>query len=120
MFWMVIGFLMLALSAFGLTGGNLAKHALSVGAIGILTLGMMARVSLGHSGRPIEPVRSVEIAFVLLNVAAAVRVFGPLLPFGSYTFWVHLSGGLWIICFLIFCRVYLPILSSPRVDGKPG
>ena len=120
MFWIVIGFLLLGLAATGLMGGNLAKHALSVGGIGVLTLGMMARVALGHSGRPIEPVRAIEIAFVLLNIAAAVRVFGPLVPVGSYTFWVHLSGGIWIICFLIFCWVYLPILSKPRIDGKPG
>lgn len=120
MFWMVTGFLLLALSSLELVGANLAKHALGVGAIGILTLGMMSRVSLGHSGRPIEPVRSIEVAFVLLNIATAVRVFGPLLPFDNYTFWIHLSGGLWIISFVIFCWVYLPILSSPRIDGKPG
>lgn len=120
MIWMIIGLLMLALASIGLVGANLAKHALGVGGIGVLTLGMMARVALGHSGRPIEPVRSIEIAFILLNAAAAVRVFGPLLPLGSYTFWVHLSGGLWIVCFLIFCRVYLPVLSTPRIDGKPG
>ena len=118
--WMVIGLLMLALASFGLVGANLAKHALGVGCIGVLTLGMMSRVALGHSGRPIEPVRSIGIAFILLNAAAAVRVFGPLIPLGNYTFWVHLSGGLWILCFLIFCRVYLPILSRPRIDGKPG
>ena len=118
--WLIAGLLLLALSSFGLLGSNLAKHALGVGGIGILTLGMMARVSLGHSGRPIEPARSIAIAFILLNVAAALRVFGPLLPFGAYTFWVHLAGGIWIICFLLFCRVYLPILSRPRIDGKPG
>jgi uncharacterized protein involved in response to NO len=120
MFWIVVGLLLLGLSSVGLLGGNLARHALGIGGIGVLTLGMMSRVALGHSGRPIEPLRSVQIAFVLLNLAAAVRVFGPLLPLGSYTFWVHLSGGLWIICFLIFCWVYLPILSKPRIDGKPG
>jgi len=120
MFWIIAGFLLLGLASFGLFGWNLARHALSVGGIGVLTLGMMARVALGHSGRAIEPVRSIEAAFVLLNVAAAVRVFGPLLPFGSYTFWVHLSGGIWIVCFVLFCRVYLPILSRPRIDGKPG
>ncbi|MCP5442395.1 MAG: NnrS family protein [Chromatiaceae bacterium] len=120
MFWIVIGLLMLALSSIGLVGGNLARHALGLGGIGVLTLGMMSRVSLGHSGRPIDPVRSIQIAFILLNLAAAARVFGPLLPVANYTFWVHLSGGLWIICFLLFCRVYLPILSRPRIDGKPG
>jgi len=120
MFWIVVGLLMLGLSSVGLLGGNLARHAMGVGGIGVLTLGMMSRVALGHSGRPIEPVRSIAIAFILLNLAAATRVFGPLLPVGNYTFWVHLSGGLWIICFLLFCWIYLPILSKPRIDGKSG
>jgi uncharacterized protein involved in response to NO len=120
MFWMIAGFVMIALASLGLVGANLAKHALGVGAIGVLTFGMMARVSLGHTGRPIEPKRSIEFAFVLLNLAAFARVFGPLLPIGSYTFWVHLSGGIWILCFLLFCGVYLSMLGRPRTDGRPG
>ncbi|MCB1758901.1 MAG: NnrS family protein [Gammaproteobacteria bacterium] len=120
MFWMVAGFTLLALASLGLVAANLAKHAIAVGAVGVLTLGMMARVSLGHTGRPIEPKRSIEAAFLLLNLAAFARVFGPLLPVGSYTFWVHLSGGIWILCFVLFCLVYLPILGRTRVDGRPG
>jgi len=119
-FWIITGFLMLGLSGFGLVAANLAKHALTVGGIGILTLGMMARVSLGHTGRPLQPARPVEFAFVLLNLAAALRVFGPLLRPESYNLWIHLSGGVWMLCFLIFCAVYLPVLFRPRIDGKPG
>ncbi len=119
-FWIITGFLMLGLAGFGLVAANLAKHALTVGGISILTLGMMARVSLGHSGRPLQPARPVEFAFVLLNLAAALRVFGPLLRPESYNLWIHLSGGVWILCFLIFSSVYLPILFRPRIDGKPG
>ena len=118
--WMIVGFVMLGLSQFDLVGANSARHALGLGCVGLLTLGMMARVSLGHTGRDIKPVRSMEVAFVLLNLAAFCRVFGPLLPVGNYIFWVHLSAGLWIICFLVFCRIYLPILTRPRIDGKPG
>ena len=49
-----------------------------------------------------------------------VGVFGPLVMPERYTLWIHLSGGLWAICFLVFCFVYLPILFKPRLDGKPG
>ena len=118
--WMIVGFVMLALSTQGLVGPNLAKHALAVGGVGVLTLGMMSRVALGHTGRPLQPVRVVELSFVLLNLAALTRVFGPLIMPDRYNLWVHLSGGLWVICFLVFCFVYLPILLKPRVDGKPG
>ena len=101
-------------------GANVAKHALGVGGVGVLTLGMMSRVALGHTGRPLQPVRIVEWSFGLLNLAALARVFGPLIMPDRYNLWVHLSGGLWVICFLVFCFVYLPILFKPRVDGKPG
>ena len=118
--WLVAGFLLLGLSGFGLLPANLAKHALTIGAIGILTLGMMARVALGHTGRPIDPPRLMLPAFVLLNLAALVRVFAPLLWPGQYALWVHLSGGLWILVFALFCALYLPMLSRPRIDGKAG
>jgi len=118
--WIIVGFVLLALSTQGLVGANLAKHALAVGGVGVLTLGMMSRVALGHTGRPLQPVRIVDWSFGLLNLAALVRVFGPLVMPDRYTLWVHLSGGLWAICFLVFCFVYLPILFKPRVDGKPG
>ena len=118
--WLVTGFLLLGLAGFGLLPANLAKHALTVGGIGVLTLGMMARVALGHTGRSIDPPRIMLPVFVLLNLAAVVRVFVPLLWPERYNLWVHLSGGFWILAFLVFCSVYLPMLSRPRVDGKPG
>ncbi len=118
--WIIVGFVLLALSTQGLVGANLAKHALAVGGVGVLTLGMMSRVALGHTGRPLQPVRIVDWSFGLLNLAALVRVFGPLIMPDRYTLWVHLSGGLWAISFLVFCFVYLPILFKPRADGKPG
>ncbi len=118
--WIIVGLLLLGLAAFGLILPSLAKHALTVGGIGILTLGMMARVSLGHTGRPIQPVRMIEFSFILLNLAALLRVFGPMLFMEKYNMWVHMSGGLWVIAFLIFIVVHLPMLTAPRVDGKAG
>ncbi|MCW8905676.1 MAG: NnrS family protein [Sedimenticola sp.] len=120
MFWMVIGFTLAGLAYFGLVGLNLAKHAITVGGIGALTYGMMARVALGHTGRPIDSSRLINGSFILLNLATLVRVFAPILLPQQYTLWVHLSGGLWIASFLLFTIIYLPILTRPRVDGKPG
>ncbi len=118
--WLTAGFMLIVIASLGVIPANVAKHALTIGGIGVLTLGMMARVSLGHTGRPIAPPRIITLAFIILNLAAAVRVFGPIFAAGSYNLWIHLSGGLWIIAFLIFCAVYLPMLGRPRVDGKPG
>ncbi len=120
MFWIVIGLLLTSFAAAGLIAATLAKHALTVGGIGIATYGMMARVSLGHTGRPMQPHRLIELGFPLLNLAAALRVFGPMLMPERYILWVHISGGIWIICFLLFCLIYLPMLARPRMDGKPG
>ena len=118
--WIVIGYSLYALAAFDAVPVNAAKHALTIGGIGSMTLGMMARVSLGHTGFPIHPRRMVEIGFVLMNISALTRVFGTMLIPERYLFWVHLSGGLWILCFAVFAAVYVPILIRPRADGKPG
>lgn len=118
--WLIVGFLLLGLSGFGMLPANLAKHALTVGGIGVLTLGMMTRVTLGHTGHPIEPSRLMLPVFVLLNLAAAIRVFAALIWPQHYNLWVTLSGGLWVLCFLVFSMIYLPMLFRPRIDGKAG
>jgi uncharacterized protein involved in response to NO len=119
-FWLILGYALLALSAFGKAAPNLALHAITVGGIGVLTLGMMARVALGHSGRPIQSAPIINAAFVLLNLGAAIRVLAPIAAPQMYITWIHLSGGIWGLCFLVFCVVYLPILVKPRIDGMPG
>jgi len=120
MLWIILGFTLKALSASGMVSPTLATHALTVGGIGVLTLGMMCRVSLGHTGRPMQLLRIIEICFILLNLAAAIRVVAPMLMPMQYQLWVHLSGGIWTLCFIMFCFVYLPMLMKPRVDGKQG
>lgn len=97
-----------------------ATHALTAGCMGVMCLGMMARVALGHSGRPLEPSRWMIVAFALLGLAAGLR---SLVPF----FWPHWSapswwwaGAFWISAYALYALVYAPILCSPRADGKPG
>ncbi len=117
--WLVVGFSLKSLSLIGLFPPNLATHALTAGAIGVLTYGMMARVALGHTGRDINPPRAVGISFLALNLAVIVRVFAPTLLPQSYTRWVMVSGAAWAACYLIFALYYLKLLNSPRLDGRP-
>ena len=118
--WIVIGFSLKAAAAFGMVSPQFTIHAFTVGGIGVLTLGMMARVSLGHTGRPLRVTASMIVAFVLINLAAFAR---GLLPLFFPLWFPHLivaSGALWIAAFLIFSAIYAPILMQPRVDGQPG
>jgi uncharacterized protein involved in response to NO len=98
----------------------LATHAFTTGGIGMVTLGMMARVSLGHSGRPLLPPRMTVLAFALLNVSALLRVAAPAFFISNYESWILLSGSLWILAFLFFLWNYFPMLIAPRIDGRPG
>jgi uncharacterized protein involved in response to NO len=119
--WIALGFALLALSAAGLgvTVSN-SLHAFTSGAIGALTLGMMARVSLGHTGRMLESAPLMTWAFVAINCAALVRVALPLVFPAAYSTGMSAAGLLWIAAFGLFAVLYLPILLRPRVDGKPG
>ncbi len=121
-FWfLTLGFALLAASYFAGISKYLGIHALAFGGIGGMTLAMMSRVALGHSGRGIHnPPSVMAYAFALLLAGAVIRVFLPLIDAGHYMIWIALSQLLWIISFGIFSVVYLPILSKPRIDGRPG
>ena len=118
--WLALGALLNGLAMMELFAPMLALHALTVGAIGIFTLGMMARVARGHTGRQIDVTSSITLSFVLVNLAVVFRVFGPLLLPDVYGIWVDLSAGLWVLAFLLFAWQYLPMLVRSRIDGQPG
>lgn len=121
--WLInAGFFMFALSAMENSISPIfAIHCWAIGGIGVITLAMMARVSLGHTGRNIHaPPRSVSWIFGLCIAAALCRVFLPLLLPESYRLSVMLAATCWIAAFTWFCIVYWPILSKPRIDGSPG
>jgi uncharacterized protein involved in response to NO len=119
--WIALGFALLALSAAGVgSAASSALHAFTAGAIGVLTLGMMARVALGHTGRQLEPVPLMTLAFIEVLLAALVRVAVPLLFPGGHAPGMIASGLLWMVGFGLFAALYAPILLRPRVDGRPG
>jgi len=119
--WIAIGLGLRAAAAFTpAVPAVLATHALTVGAIGALTLGMMSRVALGHTGRALESTRAVATSFLLVTLAALVRVFGPLVDVAAYRASVFAAGILWTAAFALFLVVYAPVLTGARADGKAG
>jgi len=118
--WVVLGLLMQGAGLLLPVPPMLSLHALTVGGVGVLTLGMMARVAIGHSGRPMQAHPLMGWAFALLVLAAVVRVLVPLFFPQLYTRWIDIAGGLWLLAFLPFFVIYFPILTRPRVDGQPG
>jgi uncharacterized protein involved in response to NO len=118
--WIVVHLLLRAAAEFGAIPPSLATHALTVGGIGGLTLGMMTRTALGHTGRMLRAGRIETACYALVMLAAIVRVFGPLLFAQAPVEWVGASAILWALAFATYVVGYLPILARPRVDGKPG
>ena len=118
--WIVVSLALRALAEFGMVPGNLATHALTVGAIGGLTLGMMTRTARGHTGRPLEAAPLETICYQLMQLAAVARVLVPLAIPGLYVAAVVASGLLWSVAFATFTVMYWPILTRPRIDGRPG
>ena len=113
---LVAGFALKAAAVVFAISPYLAVHAFTVGGIGMITLGMMARVSLGHTGRNVlDPPSGLSGMFVLLGVTALVRVLVPLLDASRYGLWIGLSQALWIAAFAMFAYRYAPMLIRSSV-----
>jgi uncharacterized protein involved in response to NO len=118
--WIPIHLVLRALSAQGWIAPQFAIHALTIGAIGGMTIGMMTRTARGHTARPLR-VDGWEVAcYVLLQAAAIVRVFGGLAWTSAYIGTVIASAVCWSAAYAIYAVRYWPILTRPRLDGKPG
>jgi uncharacterized protein involved in response to NO len=118
--WVVAGFCLEAAAAFRAIPPQSTTHAFTAGAIGVLTLGMMARVALGHTGRPLRIGPAMAVAFGLINLSAFLRALPPIWYPQWFSEFVIFSGALWCIAFIIFVVVYVPILTRPRIDGRAG
>jgi len=121
-YWCVpLGLLLLALHYLGLPiTFSTALHALTAGAIGGMILAMIARVSLGHSGRRLEPQPLMSAGFALLLAAALVRTLAVILWPAQTAVFYSVSALLWVLAFAIFVALFARILTSPRPDGRPG
>jgi uncharacterized protein involved in response to NO len=118
--WIVTYLGLRALAAVDLLAAPLAVHALTIGAIGGMTLGMMMRTARGHTGRPLIADRADVACFLLVFCAAIIRVFGGMAVPNAYMATVIASGICWSGAFVLFAFRYWPVLSRARIDGKPG
>lgn len=95
-------------------------HALTIGFFSTILLGMATRVTLGHSGLSINPQRSTLLLFVVLQIAALLRVLSDTLP-AEWRAGLYLAAAIaWLVCFLPWLVFYLPTYLKPRADGFPG
>ena len=93
-----------------------AFHALGAGAMGGLMLGMMTRSALGHTGRPLAAGGVELVAYALVHLGAALRVFGPLAGAAAEPHALAASAVLWSGGFALFLAAYWPVLTRPRID----
>jgi uncharacterized protein involved in response to NO len=119
--WVVVGFILVALHDLaGVVPASSALHALTAGAMGATILAVITRVGLGHTGRPLVPPRGVSACYVLVNVAAAIRVLAPFVSGELHRGLLIASTVAWATAFGFVALRYASILVEPRPDGRPG
>ncbi len=115
--WLALGFLLLAVNGVeALLPATAALHALTVGAIGTMTLGVMTRTSLGHTGRLLLAGSGTTTIYALVTVAAVLRLLAPLAGV-QYLLVLSLAGAAWSGAFGLFVVLYGRPLLTPRVTG---
>jgi len=118
--WLSLGLGLLALAQLGWVPVSIGVHALGVGATGGLIIGMMTRTARGHTGRALTVSTPELAAYVLVMLAAVLRVLLPLLLPSLYTYGLVAATLAWSAAFLIYLWQYTPWLLSTRLDGKDG
>ncbi len=116
-----LGFGLLALYSMGVMANiSAALHSITVGAIGGMILSMISRVTLGHTGRQLNPPRLISVAYIFIFLAAVVRVIIPAWLPELVQWSTAIAGGLWVLAFACYFYFYAPMLVTARVDGRPG
>ncbi len=118
--WVPLHLALRAAAAAAWVAPSIATHALTTGAIGALTIGMMTRTARGHTARPLRADRVDVACYALVLLGALVRVAVPLLAPAFSVSSVLLSALLWSAGFALFAVRYWPVLTRARLDGKAG
>ncbi|WP_062065288.1 NnrS family protein [Cellvibrio sp. OA-2007] len=117
--WIVVALLLKSAAAFNLIAPTAWQHALGVGAMGTLILGVMTRVALGHTGRPLSLPRFGVVIYLAISTAALARVLAAV-QLLDYRTGLFTAAFCWSLAFGVFTLIYWPILTRPRADGRPG
>ena len=118
--WLALGLLLLGFNGLaGVLPATAALHVLTVGAIGTMTLAVMTRATLGHTGRPLAAGPVTKAIYGLVTIAAILRVVSPFA--GTHmelALWV--AGATWSGAFGLFALFYGAALVQPRIGGLAG
>ncbi len=117
-----IAFLLFAILPYStLISRSIVLHTLTLGGISLITISMMSRVTLGHTGRSVQqPSPLINVIQWVLLFAVITRVVLPVVAPGMHSSWIIISQLLWITGFSVFVWVNFPLLSQPRIDGAEG
>ncbi|MEI6202419.1 MAG: NnrS family protein [Enhydrobacter sp.] len=108
-----LGFLLGGLSAFDIGAPSAGIHAWTAGAFGVMTLAVMSRATLGHTGQALVASRGLQLVYAAAMLAALARICAVLHPFwGSALLLVAASG--WAAAFLGFAILYGPLFCRPK------
>ena len=114
-----LGFLTLGLADLGFTTDIAALHLLGIGGVGGMTLAIMSRATLGHTGRALIAPRPVALAYALIPLAALIRCLGAEIPVLA-TPAVLTAGALWLLAFGLFTAALWPVFWGPRAKRSPA
>jgi len=118
--WIPAHLALRAMAALGWVAPSIATHALTAGAIGLLTIGMMTRTARGHLGRPLRAEAAEVTMYALVLAGAVLRVGAPLVLPSTSVVAVVAAGLLWSAGFALYAWRYGPWLCRARADGRPG
>ena len=118
--WVPIGLVLLACGVAGKVPMSAGVHALTLGAIGGLIIGMITRTALGHTARPLKAGRIEVAAYLLVQSAVLVRLAPILFPGLPYLPWTTVAASAWSLAFALYFAKYAPMLFAPRLDGRDG
>ena len=108
-----LGFFLGGLAAFGLVPPSAGIHAWTVGGIGIMTLAVMSRASLGHTGRALNASPALQAVYAVAAIAALARICAVVEPQLSIPL-LHVAAFGWAGAFLGFAALYAPLLCRPK------
>jgi len=111
------GFLLNALAAFDIVPASAGIHAWMVGGAGVMTLAVMTRASLGHTGRPLTASPATQAIYASIIIAAVARVCAAIHPAYDEAL-LHVAAFAWMFAFLGFALVYGPLLFGVEPRAK--